>query len=110
MVIRFVKPSFVLSALRSVEVSYQVDSCNLRNDLASQHHIEEVARLSKVTLKFGDPFVEPSFVLRVTAYVFSRLRIMWTAATSGTSNASQHHIQEGKLLSKVTLRFVVPFV
>ena len=34
---------------------------------------------------------------------------MWTAATSGTSNASQHHIQEGMRLSKVTLKFVDPF-
>ena len=35
---------------------------------------------------------------------------MWTAATSGTSNASQHHIHEGVHLSNVTLKFVDPFV
>ena len=35
---------------------------------------------------------------------------MWTTATSGTSNASQLHIQEGMHLSNVTLIFVDPFV
>ena len=35
---------------------------------------------------------------------------MWAAAISGTRNASQHHIQEGAHLSKVTLKFVYPFV
>ena len=35
----------------------------------------------------------------LTAYALSRFRIMWTAATSGTSNASQHHIPEGVHLS-----------
>ena len=34
---------------------------------------------------------------------------MWTAAASGTCNASRHHIQEGVHLSKVTLKFVDPF-
>ena len=49
-------------------------------------------------------------LLLLMAFALSRFRIMWTAATSGTSNASRHHIQEGVHLSKVPLKFVGPFV
>ena len=54
-------------------------------------------------------FAESIDYAQLTAYAFSRFRVMWTATTSGTSNASQHHIQVGMHVSKVTLKSVDPF-